>query len=70
MTPRENLIAALDGRRPEWIPYTVDQEFATADAAWPTVARLADGSLFSVYYQQAAPDEQCSIRWSKWRLPA
>lgn len=38
--------------------------------AWPTVARMDDGSLFSVCYQQAAPDEKCSILWSKWRLPA
>ena len=23
MTPRENLMTALDGRRPDWIPYTI-----------------------------------------------
>jgi hypothetical protein len=33
-SPRANLIAALDGRLPEWIPYTVNQEFVTADPAW------------------------------------
>ncbi len=33
-TPRDNLIAALDGSRPEWIPYTVNQEFVTDDPAW------------------------------------
>jgi len=34
MTPRDNLIAALDGRRPERIPFTVNQEFVTDDPAW------------------------------------
>ena len=34
MTPRDNLMAALDGRRPKRIPYTVNQEFVTDDPAW------------------------------------
>lgn len=34
MTPRENLIAALEGRQPERISYTVNQEFVTHDPAW------------------------------------
>ncbi len=34
MTLRENLIAALDGRQPAWIPYTINQEFVTDDPAW------------------------------------
>jgi hypothetical protein len=34
MTHRDNLIAALDGQKPEWIPYTVNQEFVTDDPAW------------------------------------
>lgn len=37
MTPRDNLIAALDGRRPERIPYTINQEFVTDDPAWKTL---------------------------------
>jgi len=40
------------------------------DLGYPSTVELGDGSLFSVYYQQAAPDEKCSILWSKWRLPA
>lgn len=43
---------------------------APGDVGYPATVELADGSLFSVYYQQAAPDEKCSILWSKWRLPA
>lgn len=34
MTSRDNLIAALDGRRPERIPYTINREFVTDDPAW------------------------------------
>ncbi len=29
MTCRDNLITALDGRRPDWIPYTVNQRFVS-----------------------------------------
>jgi len=43
---------------------------APGDVGYPATVELADGSLFSVYYQQAAPDEKCSILWSKWSLPA
>jgi len=43
---------------------------APGDVGYPATVELPDGSLFSVYYQQAAPDEKCSILWSKWRLPA
>jgi len=37
MNPRQNLIAALEGRRPERIPYTVNQEFVTDDPAWEAI---------------------------------
>lgn len=34
MTPRDNLCAALDGRVPGRIPFTVNREFVTDDPAW------------------------------------
>jgi sialidase-1 len=41
---------------------------APGDVGYPATVELADGSLFSVYYQQAAPDEKCSILCSRWQL--
>jgi hypothetical protein len=35
---------------------------------WPTVARMEDGTLFTVCYQKAAAGEKCSLLWSAWRL--
>ncbi len=39
------------------------------DLGYPATVELADGSLFTVYYQQAAGGEKCSILYSRWRLP-
>ncbi len=47
MTSHDNLIAALDGRRPDRIPYTVNQEFVTDDPAW---AALFDAGLSPIPY--------------------
>ena len=38
------------------------------DLGYPATAELADGSLFSVYYQKAEPNEKGSILWSRWQL--
>jgi sialidase-1 len=40
-----------------------------SDLGYPSTVELADGSLFTVYYQKAAADEKCSLLWSRWRLP-
>jgi len=40
------------------------------DLGYPATVELADGSLFTVYYQKAAAGEKCSLLWSRWRLPA
>ncbi len=39
------------------------------DLGYPSTIELADGSLFTVYYQKAAAGEKCSLLWSKWCLP-
>lgn len=36
---------------------------------WPSVARLANGSLFTVCYPKAAAGEKCALLWSRWMLP-
>lgn len=40
------------------------------DLGYPSTVELADGSLFTVYYQKTAAGEPCSLLWSRWRLPA
>ncbi|MFM8414218.1 MAG: exo-alpha-sialidase [Planctomycetota bacterium] len=40
------------------------------DLGYPSTVELADGSLFTVYYQKMAKGEKCSLLWSKWKLPA
>ena len=39
------------------------------DLGYPATVELADGSLLTVCYQKAAPEEKCSLLWSKWKLP-
>ncbi len=39
------------------------------DLGYPSTVELADGSLFSVYYQKAAAGEKCSLLCSRWELP-
>ncbi len=58
MTPRENLIAALDGRRPERIPYTVNQDFVTDDPAWEG---LFAAGLCRIPYMQTVREEMIGV---------
>jgi sialidase-1 len=39
------------------------------DLGYPSTVELADGSLYSVYYQKVAGDPKCSLLSSRWRLP-
>jgi hypothetical protein len=41
----------------------------TWDLGYPASVELADGSVFTVYYQQVRAGEPCAILWSRWRLP-
>ncbi len=41
-----------------------------SDLGYPGTVEMPDGSLFTVYYQQAAAGEPCSLLWSRWTLPA
>jgi len=40
------------------------------DLGYPSTVELDDGSLVTVCYQRAAPDEKCSLLWSRWTIPA
>lgn len=41
-----------------------------SDLGYPSTIELADGSLYTAYYQKHAPGERCSLLWSRWTLPA
>lgn len=58
MTPRDNLCAALDGKRPAWIPYTVNREFVTADPAWESL--FASG-LCPIPYVHTVREESTGV---------
>ena len=38
------------------------------DLGYPCSVELADGSIFTVYYQKAAAGEKTSILWTKWNI--
>jgi hypothetical protein len=58
-TPRDNLIAALDGRRPERIPFTVNQEFVTDDPAWDA---LFAAGLCPIPYVHTVREEMTGVQ--------
>ena len=39
------------------------------DLGYPSTVELADGSLFSVYYQKVQGNHKASLLWSRWQLP-
>ena len=43
-------------------------ETAPCDLGYPATVELDDGSLLTVYYQQAEGDPFTSLQWTKWRL--
>ena len=40
-----------------------------ADLGYPASVELADGSIFTVYYQRLPEDEKTSVLSTRWRLP-
>ena len=58
MTQRDNLIAALDGRRPAWIPYTINQEFVTDDPVWEA---LFAAGLCPIPYVHTVREEMTEV---------
>jgi sialidase-1 len=39
------------------------------DLGYPCSVEMPDRSVLTVYYQQCAANEQCSLLWSRWQLP-
>jgi hypothetical protein len=51
---------------PDWI---IRDDGPDWDLGYPSTVELADGRLFTVYYQKYPGDKACSLLWSRWRLP-
>lgn len=52
--------------KPDWI---LRDDGPDSDLGYPSTVELADGSLFTVYYQKVPGDAKCSLLWSRWQLP-
>ncbi|OPZ81583.1 MAG: hypothetical protein BWY76_02982 [bacterium ADurb.Bin429] len=50
----------------DWI---IRDDGPTGDLGYPSTVEMADGSLFTVCYQQVAEGEKCALLWSRWQLP-
>lgn len=60
-------ISRDDGQNWEW-DCIIRDDAPDWDLGYPSTVELADGSLFSVYYQKYAAGEHCSLLWSRWQL--
>ncbi len=49
--------------------YIIRDDGPDPDLGYPATVEMADGSLFTVYYQKMNAGEHCSLLWSKWKLP-
>ncbi|MFZ4656236.1 MAG: sialidase family protein [Caldilineaceae bacterium] len=61
-------ISRDDGQSWTW-DWIIRDDAPDWDLGYPSTAELADGSLFTVYYQKYAAGEHCSLLWSRWQLP-
>jgi sialidase-1 len=61
-------ISIDEGQSWEW-DYIIRDDAPDWDLGYPSTVELANGTLFSVYYQRFAAGEQCSLLWSRWQLP-
>lgn len=50
----------------DWI---IRDDGPDGDLGYPATVELADGGLFTVYYQKVPGDEKCALLWSRWTLP-
>lgn len=50
--------------------YILRDDGPDRDLGYPASVELADGSVFTIYYQKReSADEKCSLLWSRWTLP-
>jgi len=53
-----------------WEHHILRDDGPSGDLGYPSSVELADGSIFSFYYQQpSSTDEKCALLWSRWNLP-
>jgi hypothetical protein len=51
----------------DWI---IRDDGPDGDLGYPASVEMADGSIFTIYYQKFPGDKKCSLLWSRWTLPA
>ena len=49
--------------------YIIRDDAPDSDLGYPASVELEDGSIFTIYYQKYAKGENCSLLWSRWKLP-
>ena len=53
-----------------WVAdYCLRDDAPDADLGYPASVELADGSIFTIYYQKYAAGENPSLLWTRWGLP-
>ncbi len=62
------MLSRDDGR--SWdIDWVLRDDGPSGDLGYPSTVELADGSLYTVYYQQPAAGELCAVLATRWELP-
>ncbi len=51
-----------------WNVVVLRDDGPDGDLGYPASVELEDGSIFTVYYQKYADDEQASLLWTRWEL--
>jgi len=49
--------------------YVLRDDGPSLDLGYPCSVELPDGRIFTVYYQQTAPGNNCALLWSAWHCP-
>ena len=67
----ERAMITPDGGQSWCYHYIIRDDGLDSDLGYPASVELADGSIFTIYYQKVVSvEEKCSILWSRWSLPA
>ena len=68
--PGQRVAFSRDGGRTWSLDWILRDDGPDSDLGYPSTVELADGSLFTVYYQKACPgDLNCALMSSHWELP-
>ncbi len=66
----QRAMVSADGGATWTYDYILRDDGPDADLGYPASVELADGSLFTVYYQKVgSAAEKCSLLWTRWQLP-